>query len=70
MYQAEWEILKRDKKLTLTAPVEYHHRIIRMLRKEKHTDEVFSFNEAETQGVSRLVARSYGTRIEFVLVMF
>lgn len=70
MYEEEWKILKDTGALILSVSTQYHHRIRRMIQKEKNLDAEFHFNCKELRITSHLVSKSVKGILEFRLIVF
>ena len=67
MYEPIWEALKAVQQASISAPDEYHPRIIAMVKKEKDCDTAYKLELAEKLKKAKLeITRSRG-HIEFML---
>jgi len=67
LYQDAWEKLKADKKVVMAAPVAFHARIIKAIKKEKYNDLEYKYLLGE-QGLEAVIA-SYTEQSRITVVL-
>lgn len=66
-YEPIWIKLKKDKKVSLTAPPKSHKRIIKAVLKEKYNDITFRFECSQLSKRARIAHSIKGSVITFML---
>ena len=67
-YQPIWEGLKKNGKVSITAPPKLHPRIIKAVIKEKYNDTVFKIYLDDNRQKARIEYTRSGTIIHFSLI--
>lgn len=66
-YEELWKKLKKEKRVSIVAPIPVHKTIISMVRKEKNMDAEYKFLLAEENKSSKVKQVIVGSKITFTL---
>lgn len=67
-YLPIWNLLKQDKTCRITAPINQHRKIIKMVRRTRDKDTAYLYDLAESHKEHEIKAASNNTIITFTLI--